>query len=230
MRPKELKEKLGITADRIKFYKREDLFSPENPPSGNRGTNYTETDYENLKLLEVLTKSGLTCSDIKKMQDGDMTLAEAARLRMDSIEAEIKRKQNALFMLSSLITDKAEFETFDTEHYWNVINQKEEAGEEFIDIEDMYGYRPVSLIREVECTQCGATVEVDLEDFVYDESSDERENGMGPDCVYSFDSEECLECLECGKVFRVDGWIREYPMGAYDSEKVHVETVEAEED
>lgn len=223
MRPKEIQKKLGITADRIKFYKREELFFPENPPSGNKGTDYTEADYESLKLLEVLTKSGLTCGDIKKMQDGDMTLEEAALLRMASIEAEMKRKQNALLMLSSLISDKAEFETFDTEFYWEIISQKEEAGEEFINVEDMYGYRTISLVRKIKCPHCGGVVEVDLEDFVYDESSDERENGMGPDCVYNFDSEEFLECFECGKKLHVDGWIREYPIGAFDSEIINVE-------
>lgn len=229
MRPKELQEKLNISADRIKFYKREELFAPENPPSGNRGTNYTENDFECLRLLEVLTKSGLTCSDIKKMQDGETTLVEAARLRINLIEAELKRKQNAMQMLNSLITDGADFETFDTDHYWKVINEKESAGEEFIDVEDMYGYRSVSLIREIECPYCGKSFEVDLEDYVYDESSDERENGMGPDIVYSFDSEECQACPDCGKIVKINGWIREYPMGAYDSETVYVETVSEEE-
>lgn len=228
MRPKELQEKLGITADRIKFYKRENLFFPENPPSGNRGTNYADTDYECLRLLEVLTKFGLTCSDIKKMQDGDKTLTEVAQARMHSIEADIERKKNALVMLSSLISDRAEFETFDTNHYWSVINEKEAAGEEFIDIEDMYGYRAVSLIKEIQCPHCGSSYEVDLEDYMYDQSSDERENGMGSDCVYSFDSEENYECPDCGQVVRIERWIREYPMAAYDSEEINTEIVDVD--
>lgn len=230
MRPKELQKKLGITADRIKFYKREEVFVPENPPSGNRGTNYTEVDYENLRLLEVLTKSGLTCSDIKKMQDGDKTLSEVAKARMDSIEADIARKKNALLMLSSLISDHAEFETFNTEHYWNVINQKEAAGEEFIDVEDLYCYQSVSLIRDIQCPYCGKTTIVDLEDYMYGQSSDERENGMGPDCVYSFDSEDNYACQECGTILRIDGWIREYPIGAFDSENIDVEIIDSEEE
>ena len=41
MRPKEIQKKLGINADRIKLFKREGVFTPENPPSGNRGTDYT---------------------------------------------------------------------------------------------------------------------------------------------------------------------------------------------
>ncbi len=230
MRPKELQEKLGITADRIKFYKKQDLFSPENPTSGNKATNYTEGDLQALKVLEVLTKSGFTCGDIKRMQEEDISLAAVAKVRMANIEAEIRRKQNALLMLSAMVDDGAEFETLDTEHYWDVINGKEAAGEEFIDIEDMYGYQRVSLIRDIECPHCGKTFEVDLEDYIYDESIDEKENGMGPDCVYSFDSEECQECPECGKLVRVNGWIREYPMGSYDSEDIDVEAVEANEE
>ncbi len=223
MRPKEIQEKLGIDADRIKLFKREGIFFPENPPSGNRSTDYTETDFENLRLIVVLTKSGLTCSDIRKMQDGECTLEEAILSRKNNIEAEIARKRNSLEFLSELLDDKAEFETFETERYWNVITKKEAAGEEFIDIEDMYGYRPVSLIRSICCPHCGAEYEVDLEDYMYDQSSDEKENGMGPDIVYSFNSEDSYECPDCGTVIRIEGWIREYPMGAYDSEDTTVD-------
>ncbi|MDF2943911.1 MAG: hypothetical protein K0S01_2769 [Herbinix sp.] len=222
MRPKEIQEKLGIDADRIKLFKREDIFFPENPPSGNRSTDYTETDFENLRLLVVLTKSGLTCSDIRKLQDGEWNLKEAAVARIQSIDAEIARKRNSLALLSELLDDKAEFETFDTEHYWNAITKKEASGEKFIDIEDMYGYRPVSLIRIFQCPYCGEEYEVDLEDYLYDQSSDERENGMGPDIVYSFNSENSYECPKCGKVIHIDGWIREYPVGAYDSEDINL--------
>ena len=86
----------------------------------------------------------------------------------------------------------------------------------------MYGYRPVSLIRTVRCPYCGEELEVDLEDYQTDQGSDERENGMGPDIVYSFDSEGSIECPSCCGAYRVSGWIREDPLGAYDSEDVDV--------
>lgn len=226
MRPKEIQEKLGIDADRIKLFKREAVFAPENPPSGNRATNYTETDYENLRLLVVLTKSGLTCSDIRKLQDNDWTLEEAIVARRQSIDAEIARKSNSLALLAELLDDKAEFETFETEHYWNVITKKEAEGEEFIDVGDMYDYWSVSLIRDSQCPYCKAGQEIDLEDYLYDQSSYEKESGMGPDIVYSFDSEDNLECSSCGKRLRISGWIREYPVGAYDSENIEVDGIE----
>jgi len=222
MRPKEIQEKLGIDANRIKLFKREGIFFPENPPSGNRSTNYTETDCENLRILVVLTKSGLTCSDVRKLQDSEWTLEEAIVSRKQSIDADIARKQNSLSLLSELLDDKAEFETFETDRYWDVITKKEAVGEEFIDIEDMYGYRPVPFIRSIQCTHCGEEYDADLEDYLYDQSSDERENGMGPDIVYSFNSEDNYECPKCGKVIQIEGWIREYPLGVYDSEDINL--------
>ena len=222
MTPKEIQQKLGINADKIKLFKRERIFAPENLPIGNRSTNYTETDYENFRLLVVLTKSGLTCSDIRKLQDGECTLEEAIILRRRKIEDDIAKKRNSISLLSELLADEAEFVSFDTNHYWNLITQHESEGEEFIDFEDMYGYRPVSLIRNIQCPYCGEELEIDLEDFEYDQSSEERENGMGPDIVYSFDTEDNIECPFCKKKYRISGWIREYPVGAYDSENIDV--------
>lgn len=228
MRPKEIQEKLGIDADRIKLFKREGVFFPENPPSGNKSTNYTEVDLENLRLLVVLTKSGLTCSDIRKMQDGECSLQEAIISRRNSIKADIARKQNALTLLSEILDDKAEFGTFETDHYWDVITRREAAGDEFVDVEDMYGYQAVSLIRGIRCPHCEEEYEVDLEDYMYYQSSYEKENGMGADIVYSFDSEDNYHCPECGTSIHIEGWIREYPIGAYDSEDIIIDSFEEE--
>ena len=230
MRPKEIQEKLGIDAERIKLFKREGIFKPEHPPVGNKATDYTEADFKNLQRIVVLTKSGLTCGDIKKLQAGELDLEQAIRERKQYINDELERKRNALKMLDNLLDDSAEFDTFQTQHYWDIISEKEAAGEEFIDIEDMYGYRPVSLERAVKCPHCGHEENVDLEDFMYDESSYEKENGMGPDLVYSFNSEDCYECPECGHTLKIEGWIREYPMGAYDSEDIKVEDCGGDED
>lgn len=229
MKPKEIQEKLGINADRIKFFKKQGVFTPENPPSGNRGTNYTETDYKNLQFLVVLTKMGMTVSDIRKMQDGECSLEEAIKERRKQITDEIAKKQNALSLLSELIEDKEEFETFHKERYWDIITERESKGEEFVDFEDLYGYQPVSLIRTVTCPYCGEELEVDLEDYETDVSSYDNENGMGEDMVYSFDSEDNIECPACQRKYRVSGWIREYPIGAYDSEEVDVDELPEDE-
>ena len=52
---------------------------------------------------------------------------------------------------------------------------------------------------------------------------------MGPDAVHSFDSEANCECPYCGKILHIEGWIREYPIGAFDSEEIDVNTFEDDE-
>lgn len=79
-------------------------------------------------------------------------------------------------MLLARVDDGAEFEILDIDHYWNVTCGKETSGEEFFDIADMYGYERASLIRDIECTHCRRNFEAGLEDYLNDESSDEREN------------------------------------------------------
>lgn len=222
MKPKEICDKLGIDRNRINYYKEAKVFSPDYPPSGNRATNYTEADYEALKLLEVLTKSGLTCSDIKKMQDGEKSLSEFAIYRIKRYEDDIIRKKNSILMLSIMVDNKEEFERIDVDRYWNIIHTKEEAGDEFIDVDEFYEYQTFPLTRNIKCPNCGTVNIVNLETYVFDESSYETEHGMGPDCVYSFNTEDFEECKMCGGKLNIEGWIREYPLGAYDSESINV--------
>lgn len=94
----------------------------------------------------------------------------------------------------------------------------------------MYVYESVSFTRTIECPYCHDEYEVSLEDYLYDASNYERENGMEVDKVYSFNSEENHECPFCWKKFCVSGWIREYPMDAYASEAIDVEQLGEEED
>lgn len=86
----------------------------------------------------------------------------------------------------------------------------------------------LSFIRTIQCPECNTEFEVDLAEFVYDVSSYEKENGMGPDAVHSFDSEANCKCPYCGKVLHITGWIREYPLGTFDSEDIDVDTFEDE--
>lgn len=55
-------------------------------------------------------------------------------------------------------------------------------------------------------------------------------NSMEAKFIRYFDSEQKYECPECGRVIRIFGWKREYPIGAFDSEEIDVELVEEEWD
>ncbi|MDT3702174.1 MAG: hypothetical protein ROZ36_03865 [Thermincola sp.] len=58
-----------------------------------------------------------------------------------------------------------------TDYFWNKIKQKEQEGDAFMDVNDLYDYRPVPLMRTVKCPHCSAEQEVDLEDYLWDETS-----------------------------------------------------------
>lgn len=223
MQTKDITDALGITRERIKYYKKEGVFVPENPIVNGK-TEYTFRDFENLKRLVILTKSGLSCADIKKVQTGAKSLREAINDRQNAIREEIERMTGSLALSEELFSADVQYDSMPTEEYWQFIKRRELAGEIFMDIDD--GYYPVSLSRNIRCPHCGIVTAVDLGDYVYDQSSDENENGMGPDIVYSFDSEDNYECAGCGRLVRINGWIREYPIGAYDSESISINRME----
>lgn len=86
----------------------------------------------------------------------------------------------------------------------------------------------LSFVRTIQCPECNTEFEVDLAEYVYDVSGFEKDNGMGPDAVHSFDSESNCKCPYCGKVLNITGWIREYPIGTLDSEEINIDTFDDE--
>ena len=150
--------------------------------------------------------------------------------RQQLIHEEMARMLGSLDLSNLILRDNAQFETMPTDYYWQEIKLREQAGEAFMDeYEDTH---PISLIRTITCPACGARLAVDLEDYLWDETchEDGSDNGMGADMVYSFDSDDACRCDTCGKLLRVSGWIREYPVGAYDSENIDVEPQEDEDE
>lgn len=170
----------------------------------------------------------MTCGDIIKVQDGKWTLQEAIIERRRIVEEEMKRMRGSLLLSEEMLENDVQYDSMLTDYFWSKIQQREQEGEAFMDVNNMYYYRPVPLMRTVKCPHCSAEQEVDLEDYMWDETSNESsfEDDMGSDIVYSFDTEDNRECEKCGKVFQVEGWIREYPIGAYDSEHIEVHLME----
>lgn len=226
MQPKEVCELLGIGRERIKYFKKQEVFAPENETSGNRAREYTDHDVDKLRQLIILTKAGLTCGDIKKIQAGEWTLNKAIINRQQIIHEEMSRMLGSLELSNLILRDNTQFDSMPTDYYWHEIARREQAGEEFMD--EYENTHPISLIRTVVCPACGAQLAVDLEDYLWDETvnDDDFDNGMGPSMVFSFDSKDAFFCEDCGKTIRVSGWVREYPIGAYDSEDISVELQE----
>ena len=216
---KEVCELLGINNDRLKYFKKMGIFVSETKKAG-----YTAKDITRLKQLVVLTKAGLTCDDIKNIDLGEMSLTEAIEQRRKIMEDKLQQIHSALSLSAELLDAGVQYDSMPSDYYLTEITRRESEGEEFMDFDDWQF--ELEMMEDIKCPNCGAEDTVDLEDYVYSESSDERENGMGPDFVRYFDSEQSYECPDCGKIIRISGWKREYPMGAFDSEDVDVALVE----
>lgn len=215
---KEVYELLGINHDRIKYFKKMGVFKSEIPRAG-----YTANDIARLKQLVVLTKAGLTCDDIKDIDSGEVSFSEAIKRRMQIMEDKLLQLHGALSLSAEMLDAGVEYDSIPSDYYLAEIARRESEGEEFMDFDD-YQFE-LEMAENIKCPNCGAEDTVDLEDYVYSESSDERENGMGPDLVRYFDSEKSYACPICGKVIRIAGWKREYPIGAFDSERVDISLV-----
>lgn len=228
MQTKDITKLLNIPRERIKYYKKKQVFAPELEAERGKTGEFTERDISNLKRLEVLTKAGLTCDDIKKVQIGSITLSEAFEGRKKTNLEIIAQKQGAVALSSLLMREGADYLAI--EHYWESVHQREREGEQFDEPE--LENQTIALDRLVKCPVCGKYQEIDFEDYIVDNVSNpsSREDDMGEDIVYTFDSENSLKCSHCGRRFRVRGWIREYPVGAYDSESIEVTVNEEESD
>ncbi len=81
----------------------------------------------------------------------------------------------------------------------------------------------IDMHRPIECPNCHFVQRnIDLSDEVVDVAvGEDNDMTMGPDIVYNFNIDR-LPCPECGLDLRVYGYIREYPVGAFDSEYVKV--------
>lgn len=227
MQTKDVTKMLNIPRERIRYYREKNVFVPELISEKGKPRKYTERDLINLKRLEVLTKAGLSCDYIKKVQTGAITLKAAFEERNIHNRKVIAEKQGALSLSAWL--EEAGIDYQAAGEYWETVHQRELGGEQF-DAPDI-DHQTIALDRLVKCPNCGEYHSIDFEDFITDSISNAsaRDDDMGADTMYYFDTEDALACSTCGCRFRVKGWVREYPIGAYDSESIEITVEESEE-
>ena len=223
MKAKEIEQKYGISSQKIKDYKKAGVFKPISTSSSGKAIDYSNEDVELLVKLNVLGKAGVSVKDIREMQDSECSLQEVLVRKEKHLEEKIEWCINSLKLLKEYLALGLTYEEFPTMQQWNVISANMANGIHYYDEFEDTG---IDFSRTVTCPCCKKEISINLDDYIYDTSSDEKENGMGPDCSYYFDSGEEVTCDNCSSIVRISGWIREYPIGAYDSENIDVEEVD----
>ena len=127
MRINEVEQLLGITKANIRFYEKEGLFCPGRTEKGYR--DYTEADITRLKEIIIYRKLGIPVQRIADVLDGAVPLQDVLNETMQSLTDEIEKLNGSLALCQQLKTENAD--TLDTPRYWDILQNKEDAGYRF---------------------------------------------------------------------------------------------------
>ena len=87
MKINEVEARVGITKKNIRFYEAEGLLKPQrNSDNGYR--DYSESDVAALRQIKLLRKLGLPLEEIRAMQGGRITVSDAMRRHLVTLERE----------------------------------------------------------------------------------------------------------------------------------------------
>ncbi len=129
---KEVEQELQIPRATIRFYEKEGLLNPKREENGYR--DYSEEDIERLKKIIILRKLGITVTDITDVLDGASGLSDVLTANMEALEKQMEELRGAMRVCRNMLDSHVELADFDTERYWNTIEEEEKQGHRFMDI------------------------------------------------------------------------------------------------
>ncbi|MBQ9851351.1 MAG: MerR family transcriptional regulator [Ruminiclostridium sp.] len=112
---KEMETRTGLTRANIRFYEAEGLITPERRPNGYR--DYSEEDLTVLQRVKLLRSLHMSLEEIKAVQAGDRTLAQALDrhlLQLEQDQADLERSKVVCRVMQG---DGVCYETLDAPRY-----------------------------------------------------------------------------------------------------------------
>ena len=134
MKINEVEERVGVSKANIRFYEKQGLLNPARGANGYRV--YEEADVLVLQQIVILRKLGLSVEQIGKIFSGELPLQEAVASNIISLKEQIEQLNGSLELSKQIASEGCE--SLDTPRYWNIIYQKEAAGQKFTDIVNEY--------------------------------------------------------------------------------------------
>ena len=94
MRINEVERLVGVTKKNIRFYEAEGLLAPRRS-SENGYRDYAEADVETLRQIKLLRKLGVPIEEIRRLQSGRLTVADAMRRHQVTIDRDVENLTKA---------------------------------------------------------------------------------------------------------------------------------------
>lgn len=135
MKINELEKALGISKANIRYYESEGLIFPKRNENGYR--DYSNSDLEMLKKIIVYRKLGISINNIKLVIDKEKTLSDVVASSINEMKKNIETLKIAIEICEEIQNKAIDNSNFDTDYYWNEINNREANGEEFIPVESV---------------------------------------------------------------------------------------------
>lgn len=133
MRIQQAEELVGICKKNIRYYEEEGLLSPSrNSQNGYR--EYSLADVEALKKIKLLRKLGVPVAEIRRLQNGELTLAQILQGREERIRQEEKNLAEIREMCCTLSQVPQSLAELDPTPYLEQMAILEKGGVRFMDV------------------------------------------------------------------------------------------------
>ena len=122
---------VGISKKNIRFYEEEGLLSPlRNSENGYR--NYSDADVDTLLKIKVLRKLGLPLEEIRSLQQGRLTVADALHRHRITLERETENLRQAQTLCTRLEDTATTLSALDPKALLAEMQQMEQEGTTFM--------------------------------------------------------------------------------------------------
>lgn len=131
MKINEVEQLVGITKKNIRFYESEGLLNPpRNSENGYR--NYGDGDVEVLRRIKLLRKLGVPIEEIRRLQSGRLTVADAMRRHQVAIDRDAENLSKARAVCGLLAENGTTLEELDAAAVLDRMNEMEQEGTTFM--------------------------------------------------------------------------------------------------
>ena len=131
MKINEVEALVGLSKKSIRFYEEEGLLTPKrNSENGYR--NYSEADVEVLQKIKALRKLGLPLDEIRALQQGRLTVADALHRHRITLERESENLRQAQILCTRLEDSSTTLDALDAQDILNEMQQMEQEGTTFM--------------------------------------------------------------------------------------------------
>lgn len=135
MKINEVEARVGITKKNIRFYEKEGLLQPKrNIENGYR--DYSEEDVDVLLKIKFLRKLSLPIEEIRMIQNKKLTLQDALRRHLITLEHEEKNLREICELCRLLSKEEVFYDTLDAGAYLEKVGKMEREGVRFMNVSE----------------------------------------------------------------------------------------------